>query len=97
MNLLRGNPPSKRESNTTINCVSRVRKKLEDLHEIVRKLLGNEWTSNLLKLKPGIIKKSGKYNLMLDRRFGFIILVRKREELPNYRVVGRAHILLLEN
>jgi len=37
MDLLRGNPPGKREPNTTIDCISRVRKKLEDLHEIVRK------------------------------------------------------------
>jgi len=37
MDLLRGNPPSERELVTTIDCVSRVRKKLEDLHEVVRK------------------------------------------------------------
>jgi len=36
MDLLRGNPPSERESNTTIDGVSRVRKKLENLLEIVR-------------------------------------------------------------
>jgi len=33
-----------------------------------------------------MIKISGRYNLILDRRFGFIILAGKREELPNYRV-----------
>jgi len=37
MDLLRGNPPGKREPSTTIDCINRVRKKLEDLHEIVRK------------------------------------------------------------
>jgi len=36
MDLLRGNPPGKRELSTTIDYIS-VRKKLEDLHEIVRK------------------------------------------------------------
>jgi len=65
MDLLRGNPSSKRESNTTIDCVNRFRKKLEDLHELLEK----EWISNLLKLKPGMIKKRGKYSLMLNRRF----------------------------
>jgi len=34
---------------------------------------------------------------MLDKRFGFIILVGKRGEPLSYRVIGRAHILLLEN
>jgi len=37
MDLLRGNLPGKREPNTTIDCISYVRKKLEDLHEIVKK------------------------------------------------------------
>jgi len=37
MDLLRGNPPNKKESDTTVDCVSRIRKKLEDLHEVVRK------------------------------------------------------------
>jgi len=46
------------------------------------RLLGNEWISNPLKPKPGMIRKPGKYNLMLDRRFGFIILVE--------RIKGRA-------
>jgi len=36
IDLLRGNLPGKREPDTT-NCISRVRKKLEDLHKIVRK------------------------------------------------------------
>jgi len=44
-----------------------------------------------------MIKKPGKYNLMLDRRFDFIIFLGKKGELPSYRVIGRAHILLLEN
>jgi len=76
------------------------------------KLLGNEWILNLLKPKLGMIKKLGRYNLMLDKRFGFIILVererererarerkREREEKGplSYRVVKKAHILLLEN
>jgi len=61
------------------------------------KLLGNEWISNLLKPKLGMIRKPGRYNLILDKRFGFIILVGKRGESPSYRVVGKAHILLLEN
>jgi len=37
MDLLRGNPPGERESERTIDYVSRIRKKLEDLHETVRK------------------------------------------------------------
>jgi len=36
MDLLRENPPAKREPDA-IDCISRVRKKLEDLHEVVRK------------------------------------------------------------
>jgi len=37
IDLLRGNPPGEKESNTTIDCINRVRKKLEDFHEVVRK------------------------------------------------------------
>jgi len=37
MDLLRGNPPGKMEPSATIDYISRVRKKLEDLHEIIRK------------------------------------------------------------
>jgi len=39
------------------------------------RLLGNGWISNPLKLKLGMIRKPGKYNLMLVRKFGFITLV----------------------
>jgi len=42
MDLLRENPPNKREPDTTIDCISRVRKKLEDLHEVVRKRVSIE-------------------------------------------------------
>jgi len=95
MNLLRGNPPGKKESDTTIDCVSRVRKKLEDLHEIVRKRV--DIKSSQIFSKPGIIKKPGKYNLMLNKRFDFIILVEKRGKLLCYKVVRKVHILLLGN
>jgi len=37
MDLLRGNPPGKREPDTAIDCIIRVRKKLEDLHAVVKK------------------------------------------------------------
>jgi len=37
IDLLRGNPPGERESERTIDYISRIRKKLEDLHEAVRK------------------------------------------------------------
>jgi len=46
------------------------------------KLLEKEWISNLLKLKPSMIKKPGKYNLMLDRKFGFYNPRRKKGRVP---------------
>jgi len=52
-----------------------------------------KWILNLLKPKLDMIKKLERYNLMLNKRFGFIILVGKRGEPLSYKVVGRAHIL----
>jgi len=37
INFLRGNPPSEKESDTTIDYIRRVRRKLKNLHEVVRK------------------------------------------------------------
>jgi len=39
------------------------------------RLLRNEWISSFPKLKPGMIRKPGRYNLVSDERFGFIILI----------------------
>jgi len=46
------------------------------------KLLGNEWILNLLKPKLGMIKKLGRYNLMLDKRFRFYNPRRKKGKAP---------------
>jgi len=49
MDLLRENLPSKRELDMAIDCISRVRKKLEDFHEVIRKRVDIFPNQNLVR------------------------------------------------
>jgi len=78
MYLLRENPPAKREPDTAINCISRVRKKLEDLHEVVRKRVNIRSP----QIKTWYDQKARKVQFSVGQKVWFYNPRRIRERAP---------------
>jgi len=91
IDLLRGNFPQKPESEEN-NYVFRLRRKLNEVHEEVRRQLDLSHK----ELKCCMIGKLDDYFSKQDRRFGYSILGELKERRLSYKVIGKVLMRLLE-
>lgn len=85
LDLLQGSPPNCNSSETIEEYVQDLRKKLDEIHQKVRKRL------NIKSYRTkGRYDQKGIYFSNSVNKFGYLILVGVRVELQNYRIIGKA-------